>query len=100
MDEARIPQNYLDAHELFRVHVLCEQFLLLLEQNAARGRRMTMASLTDALDALLRADDYPVLPSHKDFHAARAIRHAQAEYARFVVGRMSPARNAAAKGLR
>ncbi len=87
MDEARVAQNYLDAHEIFLAHVLCEQFLLLVQQNAARGRRMTMASLTDALDGLLRADDYPVLPSHKQFHAARAVRHAQAEYARFVMGR-------------
>ncbi len=99
MDEARIARNYLDAHELYLTHILCEQFLLAMEQNAARGRRMTMKGLTEQLDTLLRADDYPVLPSHKDFHASRAIRHAQAEYARFVVAR-PPAQNAASKRLR
>ncbi|WP_131195648.1 RhuM family protein [Lichenihabitans psoromatis] len=85
MDEARIAQNYLDQHELFIVHTLCEQFLLLVQQHAARGHRMTMAELSRALDDLLRLNDYPVLTRHKDFHAARAIRHAQAEYARYIL---------------
>jgi hypothetical protein len=85
MDEARIAQNYLDKHELFVMHSLCEQFLLLVQQKAARRQPMTMAQLNDALDELLRLNDYPVLPRHKNFHAARAIRHAQAEYARFAM---------------
>ncbi len=86
MDEARIAQNYLDAHELFVVHMLCEQFLLLVHGKALRHEPMTMADLVASLDGLLRLNDYPVLPSRKDFHAARAIRHAQAEYARFILG--------------
>ncbi len=85
IEEARIAQNYLDAHELFVLHVLCEQFLLLVEQKASRGQPMTMRDLVAALDGLLRLDDYPVLPHHKTFHAARAVRHAQAEYARFIL---------------
>lgn len=85
MDEARIAQNYLDADELYRLHVLCEQFLLLVQQKALRGQRMTMAALGRALDDLLRLDDYPVLPAHKGQHEARAVRHAQAEYARFIL---------------
>lgn len=100
MEDARIAQNYLDAHEIFLTHILCEQFLLFVQQSVARGKRMTMRSLTDALDALLRADDYPVLPSHKDFHAARAIRHAQAEYARFVMGQPAAAHPQGSKRLR
>lgn len=85
IEEARIARNYLDAHELFILHVLCEQFLLLVEQKAARGQAMTMRDLAKALDDLLRLEDYPVLPHHKTFHAARAVRHAQAEYARFIL---------------
>ena len=85
MDEARISQNYLDADELYRLHILCEQFLLLVQQKALRGQRMTVAELGRSLDDLLRLDDYPVLPAHKTGHAARAVRHAQAEYARFIL---------------
>lgn len=85
IDEARIAANYLDGDELYALHVLCEQFLLHVEGQAARGRTLTMRDLAGKLDDLLRLDDYPVLPSHKDFHRDRAIRHAGAEYARFVL---------------
>ena len=85
MDEARIAQNYLDADELFRMHLLCEQFLLAVQQRALREAPTTMADLNRVLDALLRLDGYPVLPHHKAYHAERAIRHAQAEYARYIM---------------
>ncbi len=85
VDEARIASNYLDGDELYALHVLCEQFLLYVQGQAARGRTMTMRELADRLDDLLRLDDYPVLPGHKDVHRDRAVRHAGAEYARFVL---------------
>ena len=85
VDEARIASNYLDGDELYALHVLCEQFLLYVQGQAARGRAMTMRELAGKLDDLLRLDDYPVLPGHKDFHRDRAVRHAGAEYARFVL---------------
>ena len=85
VDEARIASNYLDGDELYALHVLCEQFLLYVQGQAARGRTLTMGDLAGKLDHLLRLDDYPVLPSHKDFHRDRAVRHASAEYARFVL---------------
>ena len=44
-----------------------------------------MRDLAGKLDGLLRLDDYPVLPGHKDLHRDRALRHAGAEYARFVL---------------
>lgn len=91
VDEARIATNYLDRDELYALHVLCEQFLLYVQGQAARGRTMTMRELAARLDDLLRLDDYPVLPGHKDFHRDRAVRHAGAEYARFVL-RDGPAR--------
>ena len=85
VDEARIAANYLDRDELYALHVLCEQFLLYVQSQAARGRAMTMRELSGKLDDLLRLDDYPVLPGHKDFHRDRAVRHAGAEYARFIL---------------
>ena len=83
--EARIAANYLDGDEIYALHVLCEQFLLYVQGQAARGRALTMRALAGKLDDLLRLDDYPVLPGHKDFHRERAVRHAGAEYARFVL---------------
>ncbi len=94
IDEARIAANYLDRDELYALHVLCEQFLLFVQGQAARGRVMTMRTLSDKLDDLLRLEDYPVLPGHKDLHRDRAVRHAGAEYARFVL-RDDPARSLA-----
>ena len=91
VDEARIAANYLDRDELHALHVLCEQFLLYVQGQAARGRTMTMRDLSGKLDDLLRLDDYPVLPGRKDLHRDRAVRHAGAEYARFVL-RDDPAR--------
>jgi hypothetical protein len=85
IDEARIASNYLDGDEIYALHVLCEQFLLYVQGQAARGRAMTMRELAGKLDDLLRLDDYPVLPGHKDLHRDRAVRHAGAEYARFVL---------------
>ena len=85
VDEARIASNYLDGDEIYALHVLCEQFLLYVQGQAARGRAMTMRELAGKLDDLLRLDDYPVLPGHKDVHRDRAVRHAGAEYARFVL---------------
>ena len=91
VDEARVAANYLDRDEIHALHVLCEQFLLYVQGQAARGRTMTMRDLASKLDDLLRLDDYPVLPGRKDLHRDRAVRHASAEYARFVL-RNDPAR--------
>lgn len=92
IDDARIAANYLDGDELYALHVLCEQFLLYIQGQAARGRAMTMRELSAKLDDLLRLDDYPVLPGHKDLHRDRAVRHAGAEYARFVMRAAPPKR--------
>ena len=85
VEEARIAANYLDRDELYALHILCEQFLLYVQGQAARGRPLTMRGLAAKLDDLLRLDEFPVLPSHKDLHRDRAVRHAGAEYARFVL---------------
>lgn len=90
MDEARLAENYLKSDELFVMHMICEQFLLLLQQKALRHRRITMAELADTLDGLLKLEGYPVLPSTKKAHAARAVRHAQAEFARYILNAKRP----------
>ena len=84
-DEAKIGKNYLDRDELYTLHLLCEQFLLYVESKAMRGKSMTMAELGRKLDELLRVNDYSVFTGWKDFLKDKAIRHAQAEYARFLV---------------
>jgi hypothetical protein len=85
MNEATIGKNYLDRDELYTLHLLCEQFLLYVESKAMRGKSMTMAELGKKLDELLRVNDYAVFTGWKDFLKDKAIRHAQAEYAMFLV---------------
>lgn len=79
--EATTGKNYLDDDELYRLHLLSEQFLLYAEASALRGTPMTMASLHDKLDRLLEVNDYPVFAGWKNFNADTAKRHAKAEMA-------------------
>jgi hypothetical protein len=85
IDEAKIGKNYLDSDELYVMHILCEQFLLYVESKAMRGKKMTMAELANKLDELFKVNEYPVFPGWKDYIKDQAIRHAQAEYAMFLV---------------
>lgn len=85
VDEAKIGKNYLDKDELYTLHILCEQFLLFAESRAIRGKTLTMSQLAEKLDELLRVNDYPVFPGYKDYLRDRATRHAQAEYAQFLM---------------
>lgn len=85
IDEAKIGKNYLDGEELYRLHILCEQFLLFVESAALRGRQLTMGQLEAKFDALMTMSDYPVFPGYKDYLRDRAVKHAQAEYARWLV---------------
>jgi hypothetical protein len=84
MDEAKIAKNYLGRDELYTLHILCEQFLLYVQSKAIRGKSMTMKELMKKLDELMKVNDYPVFLGYKDFLKDRAIRHAQAEYVRFL----------------
>lgn len=51
-DEVVVGKNYLTDDELYRLHLLSEQFLLYAEASALRGTPMTMASLHNKLDRL------------------------------------------------
>ena len=45
LNEATVGKNYLESEELYRLHLLSEQFLLYAESRALAGQRMTMRSL-------------------------------------------------------
>jgi hypothetical protein len=62
--EVRIGKNYLRSDELYRLHLLCEQFLLFAEGTALAGRAMTMDSLHGQLDPLLTLNHYPVFDGY------------------------------------
>jgi len=84
-DEIQIGKNYLDKDELYRMHILCEQFLLFAESCALRGKQLTMKQLSQKLDDLLKLNEYPVFSGYKEYLKERATRHAQAEYAQFLM---------------
>ena len=84
-EEIKIGKNYLDRDELYTLHILCEQFLLYVQSKAVRGQDMTMTQLMGKLDELFRVNDYPVFQGYKDFYRDKAVKHAIAEYARFLM---------------
>ncbi len=79
LKEATTAKNLLDKEELYRLHILSEQFLLYAEATALAGRLMTMASLHKQLDRLLELNDYPVFEGWKVFLKDEAERHAKQE---------------------
>ena len=79
LTEAKVGKNYLVSEELYRIHLLSEQFLLYAESRALAGQRMTMKSLHAQLDRLLTLNDYPVFEGYKDYLKADADRHARQE---------------------
>jgi len=81
--EVVVGKNYLKDDELYRLHLLSEQFLLYAEASALRGTPMTMASLHNKLDRLLEVNDYPVFDGWRNFNADTAKKHARAELALF-----------------
>jgi len=79
LEDAKTGKNYLDNKELYRLHLLSEQFLLYAESTALSNKKMTMDSLHKQLDKLLTLNDYPVFDGYKDFLKDEAIRHAKIE---------------------
>ncbi len=78
-NEVTVGKNYLNGEELYRLHLLSEQFLLFAESTALAGKKMTMDSLHEQLDRLLQLNDYPVFDGYKDFLKDSAVRHAKEE---------------------
>ncbi|MFW2545674.1 RhuM family protein [Primorskyibacter sp. 2E107] len=81
--EAKTGKNYLQSEELYRLHLLSEQFLLYAEARALAGQKMTMKSLHQQLDRLLTLNDYPVFDGYRDFLKDDAERHARQELTLF-----------------
>jgi len=79
LSDAQTGKNYLRSDELYRLHLLSEQFLLYAESTALAGRRMTMKSLHAQLDKLLTLNDYPVFDGYQDYIKDEAMRHARME---------------------
>ncbi|MFP6863667.1 RhuM family protein [Pseudomonas sp.] len=78
-DEAKTGKNYLKHDELYRLHILSEQFMLFAEGTALAKREMTMESLHNQLDRLLVLNDYPVFSGYEDFIKDEAVSHAKQE---------------------
>jgi hypothetical protein len=83
LSDAQVGKNYLKDEELYRLHILSEQFLLFAEATALAGRTMTMESLHNQLDRLLTLNDYPVFDGYQDYIKDEAIRHAKQELGLF-----------------
>jgi hypothetical protein len=81
--DATAGKNYLKPEELYRLHILSEQFLLYAEGTALAGKNMTMESLHRQLDRLLTLNDYPVFESYKDYIKDQAIQHARIEFGQY-----------------
>jgi hypothetical protein len=81
--EVRIGKNYLRSDELYRLHLLCEQFLLFAEATALAGRTMSMQSLHEQLDRLLTLNNYPVFDGYKDYLRNEAVSYAERELYRY-----------------
>ncbi len=79
LEDAQTGKNYLRSDELYRLHLLSEQFLLYAESTALAGRKMTMQSLHGQLDRLLKLNDYPVFDGYKDYIKDKAESHAKME---------------------
>lgn len=82
--EAKTGKNYLEATEIYRMHLLSEQFLLYAESTALMGKEMTMAGLHQQLDTLLELNGYPVFDGYQDFLKDDAVEHAEKEYRLFL----------------
>ncbi|WP_404941582.1 RhuM family protein [Pseudomonas danubii] len=79
LEEAKTGKNYLSNEELYRLHLLSEQFMLFAESSALAKKEMTMSSLHQKLDALLVFNEYPVFSGWEDFIKDQAVSHARQE---------------------
>lgn len=77
-------KNYLSETEVYRMHLLSEQFLLYAESTSLSGKVMTMIGLHEQLDNLLRLNGYPVFSGYSDYLKDKAVEHANREYEDFI----------------
>ena len=79
LEDAKVGKNYLKQEELYRLHLLSEQFLLFAESTALAGKDMTMESLHNQLNRLLTLNNYPVFSGYTDYIRNEAEQHAKIE---------------------
>lgn len=82
--EVTTGKSYLSEIEIYRMHLLSEQFLLYAESTSLSGKAMTMKGLHEQLDNLLRLNGYPVFDGYIDYLKDKAMEHAQREYETFL----------------
>ncbi|ENG1468973.1 virulence RhuM family protein [Yersinia enterocolitica] len=79
--EAKVGKNYLKENELYRMHLLSEQFLLHAETTTLQGKKMTMKSLNEHIDRLLIFNEYALLTEYPEGYIKdKAIEHATNQY--------------------
>ncbi|MPV99843.1 RhuM family protein [Bombella apis] len=78
--DAKVGKNYLTKEELYRMHLLSEQFLLFAESTALSGKKMTIRSLKEQLDKLLTLNDYDVFDGYQDYLKHQADKHIEIEW--------------------
>lgn len=83
--DAHVGKNVLTREEMYRLHILSEQFLLFAEGKALSGKKMTMESLHRKLDELLIVSEYKVMDGWQDYLKPQAKAHADAEYDRYLI---------------
>lgn len=77
--DAAVGKNYLNAEELYALHILCETFLLFAESKAIRGQPLTMKVMDEKFDQLLEVQGYPVFSAYGDYLKKAALQHAERE---------------------
>lgn len=77
--DVSIGKNYLFEHELYNLHIICEQFLLFVESKAVRGKQMTMNELSDGFDELLKVQGHQIFSAYGPYIVQRAKTHAAQE---------------------
>ena len=78
--DTTVGKNYLQRDEIYVLHILCEQFLLYAESRAIRGQSMTMDTLAQKLDELLKTNDYAVFEGYRDYLKDHAMQHAATDW--------------------
>jgi hypothetical protein len=84
LEDIKNGKNFVQRDELYRMHLLSEQFLLHAESVALRNKRYTMNELHSKLDELLKLNEYPIFEGYKTYLKDEAIEHAKREYKNYI----------------
>jgi len=79
LTDAKTGKNYLEIPELERLHLVCEQWLNMIEGYLLRNIKVPMADLSDKFNQMLSLNDYPIFKGYKTALRSRANAHAKRE---------------------